>query len=310
MDNPLKKKLVIAVASSAIFDLSEADSVFQNQGQEAYRKYTLENENNPFFQGPGFSFIQRLLSVNNPETQFEPIEVVLLSKNDAFTGNRVYKSLEHYGLSIGRAAFTCGSKPYPYIKAFQASLFLSANEKDVKDAVQQQMPAGIIMAPQKLSKTPDPVKPELKIAFDFDGIIVDDSSEQIFLEQGLDSFQNHEQEHSAIPLPPGPLQPLLKKISAIQLQEFEKQKAAPHYKARIRTAIITARKAPAHDRVIRTLRHWNIHVDEAFFLGGVSKAAVLSEYSPHIFFDDQRSNLTQPTVSMAMVHVPYGVVNN
>jgi 5'-nucleotidase len=309
MDYPIKDKLVIAVASSAIFDLGEADRIFRQQGEKAYRQYTRENENTPFHTGPAFSFIQRLLSVNNPELNFHPVEVVLLSKNDADTGNRVLKSLQHHELPITRAAFTCGKKPYSYIKAFNAALFLSADDTDVKDAIEQNMPAGIIMMPGKAHKDYEEATGELKIAFDFDGIVADDSAERVYQTEGLDRFQNHELELSSVPHPPGPLHILLKKISNIQQKEFQKQKSDPFYKPRIRTAIITARKSPAHDRVIHTLRHWNIHVDEAFFLGGISKARILSEFSPHIFFDDQRSNLTGATVSMAMVHVPYGVTN-
>ncbi len=308
MVHKIEDKLVIAVASSALFDLGEADKVFQSQGEDAYRNYTRENENKPFEKGHGFSFIQRLLSVNTPP-EFEPIEVILLSKNDADTGLRVFNTIEHYNLPISRAAFTCGNSPFTYISPFNASLFLSANENDVRLAVDNNLPAGIILAPDSKQADPNAESEELKIAFDFDGILADDSSEKIFVEKGLDSFQDHEQRLSQTPMSRGPLLSLLEKISNIQKGEFEKQKSEPFYKAKIRTAIITARNAPAHQRVIKTLRHWGIHVDQAFFLGGISKDRILREYQPHIFFDDQRGNLANLETPMAMVHVPYGIKN-
>ncbi|MBF0430152.1 MAG: 5'-nucleotidase [Fibrobacteria bacterium] len=309
MPYPIEDKLVIAVASSAIFDLGEADTVFTTQGEDSYRKYTREKETSPFKKGPAFTFIQNLLSVNNPQTQFEPIEVILLSKNDADTGNRVFNSLQHYKLPITRAAFTCGRKPFTYLSSFKASLFLSANKEDVIDAVREGWPAGIIMASGPVPENTEPGKEELKLAFDFDGIIADDSSEQVYQKEGLDGFQRHEKALSNTPLSPGPLMRLLEKISGIQQKEFEKQKTEPHYKPKIRTAIITSRMAPAHQRVIHTLRHWGIHIDQAFFMGGISKSNLLSELQPHIFFDDQLDNLSDINASMAMVHVPYGVIN-
>ncbi len=304
MAYPIESKLVIAVSSSALFNLGDADKVFKAEGEDAYRTYTLEHEHEPFPKGPAFSFVQRLLSVNNPKINFEPVEVILLSKNDADTGNRVFVSLKHYGLPISRAAFTCGRPPYQYISAFNSALFLSRDEADVKAAVDEGKPAGILLTASSLQTEESETDEELKIAFDFDGIIADHSSEKIYQTQGLDSFQSHEESHRNKPMPPGPLLPLLEKISNIQKVEFTKQKENPFYKPKVRTAIITARMAPAQSRVIQTLRHWGIHVDEAFFLGGISKAKVLEKYQPHIFFDDRRDNLVAPTVSMAMVHVP------
>ncbi len=306
----LENKLVIGVASSAIFNLKEADRVFREEGEEAYRIFSREKENEPFLPGSGFSFIKRLLAINSPAEQFEPIEVVLLSKNDADTGNRVFNSFKHYNMGVTRAAFTCGQNPYTYIKAFNASLFLSANERDVSEAAALGFPAGLIL-PHEWEGHDEKVNLDdiLKIAFDFDGILADDSSEKVFKERGLAEFQHHEEENSHVPMASGPLLTLLRKISAIQKTEFERQKLEPHYKPKIQTAMVTARNAPAHERVIQSLRHWGIHIDVSFFLGGISKAKILSEYRPHIFFDDQKLNLAKPDIPMAMVHVPYGIGN-
>lgn len=302
---PIEDKLVIAVASSAIFDLGEADRVFRQQGEESYRRYTREHENEPFPPGPAFRFIERLLTVNSPERGMEPIEVVLLSKNDADTGLRVLKSLEHYKLPITRAAFTCGVKPYHYISAFNAVLFLSSHESDVSETLAAGKPAGLLLPSNNTSQNAkvDMSEP-LKVAFDFDGIIVDDEAEKVFQEGGLESFQSHEVQNKTVPLGAGPLLPLLTQLSRLQQLEFEKQKNEPFYKPMIRTAMITARSAPAHERAVHTLRSLGIHVDEAFFLGGISKARILEQFNPHIFFDDQIHNLEPSSASMALVHVP------
>jgi len=308
MSFPIEKKLVISVASSAVFNLTEADKVFREQGEEAYRKYTLENEEAPFEKGSGFSFLQRILAINDAKTDFEPIEVVLLSKNDADTGNRVFNSFKHYGMSVIRAAFTNGASPYTYMDSFNSCLFLSANKEDVEGAVSQNFPGGLILPSLSGGEEQTDVSEPLKIAFDFDGILADDSAEKVFKEQGLKEFYSHEEKLSKIPLPPGPLLTLLKKISDIQKLEFDRQKTDVHYKPRIQTALITARSAPAHERVVHTIRHWGIHIDSSFFLGGISKSRILDQYRPHIFFDDQIQNLENVSVPMAMVHVPYGVV--
>jgi len=320
---PIDEKLVIAVASSALFDLGEADRVFRQEGEESYRSYTRNHENEAFPPGPAFHFLQRLLSVNDSQRNFEPIEVVLLSKNDADTGLRVLKSLEHYKLPITRAAFTCGVKPYHYLSAFNSVLFLSSHQPDVMEAIAAGKPAGLLVssttvqsavtnenhAHPDISLFSEPYKlPDsqevLRVAFDFDGIVVDDEAEKIFQEGGLQSFQDHEVEKRAVPLGAGPLTPLLLKLSRLQKLEFEKQKEDPSYKPCIRTAMITARSAPAHERAVKTLRALGIHVDEAFFLGGISKARILEQFHPHIFFDDQLHNLDSIHHPIALVHIP------
>lgn len=306
---PIEEKLVIAVSSGAIFDLGEADRVFREEGEEAYRQFTRMHEMEPFLPGSAFDFVKRICAVNDASLGFVPIEVVLLSRNDADTGNRVLMSADHYKLPVTRAAFICGQQPHQYIDAFNASLFLSANPEDVKEALAHQKPAGLLLAPHKtginssVSTERDPEEP-LKIAFDFDGIIADAESEDVFQKEGMDSFHHYEVLKKHIPHRTGPLFPLLKKISEIQKSEFAKQKEFPFYKSRIRTAIITARSAPAQQRVVHTLRSLDIHIDEAFFLGGISKARILDEFKPHIFFDDQVHNLLSPKVPMALVHVP------
>lgn len=312
MPYPIHEKIVIGIASSAIFDLSESDRVFREEGLSHYRRYTLDHENDPFRPGAAFQFIRRLLAVNDPAIGFEPIEVILLSKNDADTGLRVFNSIEHYGLPITRAAFTCGRKPYLYLDSFNSCLFLSAHEGDVADAVADRKPAGYILrADGEVGQEPAglPDDEELRIAFDFDGIVADDSSERIFREDGMNGFYEHERLNRHLPMKPGPLLPLLEKISAIQKAEMRKGEENRSYRPRIRTALITARCAPAHTRAIKTLRGFGIHIDEAFFLGGIEKNRILSEFRPHIFFDDQRSHIEPASLLVPSVHVPYGAAN-
>lgn len=217
------------------------------------------------------------------------------------------RSIAHYGLDISRAAFMTGAAPYPYLPAFNTSLFLSANEQDVHAAIAAGHAAGLVLP----SKTDDDENDaELRVAFDFDGVIADDESETVFKQSGLDQFHAHETLHIARPHQPGPLAAMFQKLALMQRMEERMQKKDPAYRKLLRIAIITARSAPSHERVVTTLKSWGVSANETFFLGGMDKARVLSVFRPHIFFDDQLSHLrSTPEGTIPMVHVPFGVAN-
>jgi len=301
----IESKFVIAVASSALFDLTESDRVFREKGEEEYRQYQRKHERAILEKGVAFPLIQRILSINTEEDQ--PVEVVLLSRNDPDTGLRVFKSIEKYGLPITRAVFVAGRNPFAYMNAFNASLFLSGNPDDVKEAIEHGYPAGCIYPSEYIDDLDDQ---ELRLAFDFDGVIADDSAETIYQTEGtLQSFHQHEKEKALELIPAGPLFSFFSELSRLQKRELEKHKEDEQYKPKIRIAICTARNAPAHERVITTLRKHDIRVDEAFFMGGVEKSRVLSIFKPHIFFDDQASHIQGVARLFPSVHVPFGVTN-
>lgn len=306
MPYPIHEKLVVSVASSALFDLSGSDAVFQTEGPEAYREYQRANENVVLKPGVAFPFIKRLLSLNEKDPN-SPVEVILLSRNTADTGLRVFKSIEAYSLGISRAAFLGGGSPYLYIKAFSCSLFLSANERDVKDAIMHGAPAGLVL---ESDFTDDPDDRELRVAFDFDGVLADDEAEVAYHDsRDLAAYHQLEKERAEQALSDGPLKELLEKIAQLQTRELAKAKEDPSYQPMIKTAIITARNAPAHERLIHTLRSWGITVDSTFLLGGMEKARILEVFRPHIFFDDQKVHLDTSCGIVPSVHVPFGITN-
>jgi 5'-nucleotidase len=306
MSYPIEKKLVIAVSSSALFDLSESNAIFVEQGPKAYKEFQQDNLEKVLGKGVAFPFIKRFLNINSRFPQHEPVEVVLLSRNSAATGKRVFRSIQAYGLNITRAAFVEGKSPFEYVPAFNASLFLSANEKDVQNAIDAGFPAGVVLPGKSVN---DEGSDELRIAFDFDGVIADDEAEAIFKEGGLSVFQAYEVINSHIPHKPGLLADLFKKLSFLQQLEDEEVEKDHHYKRLLRTAIVTARNAPSHERVITTLESWGVSANETFFLGGMAKDRILSRLKPHIFFDDQRSHLEFGAGDIPMVHIPFGIAN-
>jgi 5'-nucleotidase len=306
MAYPIEHKLVIGIASSALFDLTASHQIYLDGGAEEYRKYQEQNIDVILDKGVAFPFIRRFLSINKHYAQSQPVEVVLLSRNSPETGLRVMNSIAHYGLDISRACFVTGKSPYTYLPAFNTSLFLSAHEEDVRNALEANYPAGLVLP----SRTEDDDDTELRIAFDFDGVIADDESETVFKRNNdVDEFHAHELEKAAIPHQPGPLADLFRKLSLMQQMEEDAQLADPGYKKILRIAIITARSAPAHERVVTTLKSWGVSANETFFLGGMEKARVLSIFKPHIFFDDQLSHLKSPAGNIPMVHVPFGIAN-
>lgn len=308
MTYDLEKRLVIGLASSALYDLSEADKVFESEGEVGYREYQRQHQLTILSEGVAFSFIKRLLAINEIRPRDPLIEVVLLSRNDPETGLRVMNSIKHHGLDISRAAFLQGRDPYKYIPALSICLFLSANQLDVRQAVCAGYPAGQVLPSASNDIIDDQ---ELRIAFDFDGVLADDESESVYqINKSVSEFHKHESDRRDVPHNPGPLKNFLAKLSGIQALEQEHAKINAIYEPRIRISIVTARSAPSHERVINTMRSWGITVNEAFFLGGIDKSKVLSVLNPHMFFDDQRGHLLSTAALLPSVHVPFGVTNN
>lgn len=301
----LTGRLVIGLSSSALFDLDESDKVFREQGEQAYRDYQRENQDIPIITGVAYPFIRRLLKLN--EISDEPlVEVILLSRNDPDTGLRVMNSIEHYELSITRAVFLQGQSAYKYIPAFDIELFLSANEGDVKQAVDAGFPAGQILHGNISDDIEDM---QLRIAFDFDGVLIDDEAETIYKKSNeLGDFHSHESSKVDIAHNPGPLKNFLDRISYIQKLETTYKLKNPNYEPVLRVSIVTARNAPSHKRAINTMREWDILANEAFFMGGVEKSKVLEILKPHIFFDDQKLHLKSASI-LPSVHIPFGVAN-
>ncbi|MEV8469761.1 5'-nucleotidase [Ralstonia sp. UNC404CL21Col] len=307
MAYPIERKLVIGVASSALFNLSESDEIYKRQGVEEYRLHQEENLDTPFPKGVAFPFIRRFLRINQVFPKQSPVEVVLLSRNSPETGLRVFRSIRHYGLDITRAAFMAGRSPYEYVPAFNASLFLTANQTDVQQSIDANYPAGLVLPSTVYD---DELDIELRVAFDFDGVIADDEAESVYKRNNdLGEFQAHESAHREIPHQPGLLANLFMKLAFLQKLEEKRVKEEPGYKKLLRTAIVTARNAPSHERVVTTLKSWGVSPDESFFLGGMDKARILSILKPHMYFDDQLSHLQSSAANIPMVHIPFGIAN-
>ncbi|MEU5567592.1 5'-nucleotidase [Micromonospora musae] len=304
----LENRLVIGIASSALFDLAASDEVFRTQGEESYRRYQEENIGSPLTPGVAFPFIKRLLSLNDlSSNEADPlVEVIILSRNDPDTGLRVMKSVAHHKLAITRAIFTQGKSPYEFMPVLHMSLFLSANPTDVKEAMSRNLPAGQVLPSEY---TDDEDDPDLRIAFDFDGVLADDASERVMQAEGLKRFHAHETANAVTPHSPGPLHDFLKQINKIQQREEAERASDPNYKVRLRVSIVTARNAPSHERALASLKAWGVTVNDAFFLGGIDKGAVIGVLKPHIFFDDQQTHLVSTSRVAPSVHVPFGVVN-
>ncbi|WP_199030632.1 5'-nucleotidase [Ralstonia flaminis] len=307
MAYPIERKLVIGVASSALFDLAESDEIYRTEGVEQYRLHQEKNLDVPFPKGVAFPFIRRFLHINRVFPKQSPVEVVLLSRNSPETGLRVFRSIKHYGLDITRAAFMAGRSPYEYVPAFNASLFLTANEADVQQSIDANYPAGLVLPSTVYD---DALDTELRVAFDFDGVIADDEAESVYKRNNdLDEFQAHESAHRETPHQPGLLADLFMKLAFLQKLEEKRVKEEPGYQKLVRTAIVTARNAPAHERVVTTLKSWGVSPDESFFLGGMDKARILSILKPHMYFDDQLSHLKSSVANIPMVHIPFGIAN-
>lgn len=308
MPYELEGRLVIGVASSAVFDLRDSDAVFRKQGEEQYRKYQQDNLDVPLSKGIAFPFIKRLLALNDlsPDVSDPFVEVVLLSRNDPDTGLRVMKTIEHYGLGMTRAIFMQGRSPYEYIPALNIALFLSAHRPDVESAIGLGHPAGQVLQSKFDDDESDNM---LRIAFDFDGVLAGDESESVMQQQGLEAFHDYEVKNVMQPHNPGPLKEFLVRVSKIQSAEEAHKKTHPEYKNRVRVSIVTARNAPSHERALKTLKSWGVMANDAFFLGGIEKGKVLAILKPHMFFDDQAGHLKSASAVVPSVHIPFGVTN-
>lgn len=293
----IREKLVVGITSRALFDLEESHTIFEQDGIEAYQKYQILHENNILEHGPAFSLVKKLLNLHNPQTRESLVEVILLSRNSADTGLRIFNSIKAYDLNITRAAFTNGESPYRYISAFGAHLFLSTHHQDVQQALNAHCAAATLLP----AKSNHPDEGPLKIAFDGDAVLFSDEAERIFQSEGLDAFKASESKAARTPLQPGPFQGFLRALQGIQ-QLF------PAETCPIRTALVTARDAPAHERVIHTLRTWKIRTDEALFLGGLDKSEFLKAFDADIFFDDQMRHCNSTQQHVTTAHVPHGVM--
>lgn len=310
MAHQLDEKMVIGVSSRALFDLTLENEIFESQGLEAYCRYQVEHEQDILKPGPGFGLIRALLGLNKYGRGKDLVEVVIMSRNSPDTSLRVFNAIAHYGLNITRSALVSGASLAPYLEAFHTDLFLSAYEDDVQCAIDSGIAAGIICTERRRQVIP--IQPgfadlrqeaagkdgQIRIAFDGDAVLFTDESEMIFKEKGLVAFEENEKTHAREPLAEGPFAQFLKKLSELR-RELDGQDCL------IRTALVTSRSAPAHERVIRTMRAWNVRIDEAFFLGGLPKKDVLKAFGAQIFFDDQWIHTDSAALSVPAARVPY-----
>lgn len=293
-------RLTVAISSRALFDLDESHRVFEQEGVDAYHAYQVARENEVLAPGVAFTLVQKLLALNERIGDAGRVEIILLSRNSSDTGLRVFNSIHHHGLDITRAAFTSGASPYRYVSAFDAHLFLSADPDDVRQALAAGCAAAtLIPAPSRSAgDTPAPVR----IAFDGDAVLFSDEAERVYRSEGLAAFNEREVAAAAVPLSAGPFKGFLLALHRIQA-------LFPPRDAPLRTALITARGAPSHERVIRTLRDWGIRIDEALFLGGLPKGSFLEAFDADIYFDDQEGHCADARGRVATGHVPHGVAN-
>ena len=293
----LDDKLVVAISSRALFDLEEENKVFESGDDAGYMKLQLERLDVPARPGIAYSLVRKLLRFNDDGVQ--RVEVVILSRNDPVSGMRVFRSGTANGISLQRGVFTQGRPPFGYLRPLRAHLFLSVNAEDVREALNAGFPAARVLVESVHAS--DAYPNEVRIAFDGDAVLFSDEAERVFQAQGLDAFQQHESTKAQMPLPEGPFKPLLAALHRLQL--------AGNASMRIRTALVTARSAPAHERAIRTLMNWNIKVDEAMFLGGLPKGEFLREFEPDFFFDDQTGHVDSAARHVPAGHVASGISN-
>ena len=296
MPTSLDGQLVVAISSRALFDFEEENEHFEAHDDRAYMRLQLERLDLPAKPGVAFSLVNKLLAFNVETPQ---VEVVILSRNDPVSGLRVFRSAQHYGLAVQRGVFTRGESPWRYLRPLNAHLFLSTNEADVRSALGAGVPAARVYPHSARASSAHPS--EVRIAFDGDAVLFSDEAERVYAHSGLDAFQAHERDHSGTPLAAGPFKPLL-----VALQRL--QQAAPR-DMRVRTALVTARSAPAHERAMRTLMDWNIEIDAAMFLGGLPKGEFLREFEPDFFFDDQSGHIQNAAAHVPSGHVAAGIRN-
>ena len=297
MPATLEGQLVVAISSRALFDFEEENRIFEAGDDRAYMQLQLQRVEQPARPGVAFSLVNKLLAFNSDA--LARVEVVILSRNDPVSGMRVFRSAQHYGLPVQRGVFTRGQPPWRYLRPLAANLFLSTNEADVRQALAVGVPAARVYPESARASAAHP--DEVRIAFDGDAVLFSDEAERVYQAQGLHAFQSHERDRAATPLAPGPFKPLLEALHRLQ--------RAPAAGMRLRTALVTARSAPAHERAIRTLMDWQIDVDEAMFLGGLAKGSFLREFEPDFFFDDQTGHIENAALHVPAGHVASGISN-
>ena len=297
--------LIVAISSRTLFDLEDSHTLFERDGLEAYAAFQRSHEDQLLQPGVAFPLVRKLLALNEGSPAEAPrVEVILISRNSADTGLRIFNSIAHHGLSISRAAFSNGAPPFPYIRPFGADLFLSTHAEDVRSALAAGVAAATLLPGSNLSpRAPQHRQDQLRIAFDGDAVIFDDESERVSREGGLAAFTEHERLRAGEPMSGGPFRGFLDALHRLQAA-FPPGEAAP-----IRTALVTARSVPAHERVIRTLREWGIRLDEALFLGGRPKGPFLEAFGADIFFDDSEHNIVSARGHVTAGHVPHGIAN-
>ena len=295
----MNSKLVIGISSRALFDLSQSHKIFEKEGIDAYRSHQIKNENEILDPGEAYNLVTKILKINDLYDSENRVEVILLSRNTADTGLRVFNSIEAHELNITRAVFCGGESPYKYVKAFGVDLFLSSSKDDVKMAIENNVPSARIIPSKAKKKVKD--SDLLKIAFDGDSVIFSDESEKVFEEAGLQAFLDNERKKKSM-LKAGPFKSFLVELNKLQ-SELESGDCP------IRTALVTARSAPSHKRVIKTLRKWGVRIDESLFLGGMNKSDFLISFEADIFFDDQQQNITDASYKVTSDHVPFGIKN-
>ena len=292
-------QLVVAISSRALFDFEEENAVFESADDRAYMQLQLERIDKAAKPGVAYRLVKKLEAFNADGVK--RVDVVILSRNDPVSGLRVFRSVKSAQLGIERGVFTRGRAPFSYLEPLKANLFLSANADDVRAALVAGFPAALVYTQ---TARDDPHPDEVRIAFDGDAVLFADEAERVFHQHGLTAFQSHEADHATRPLPPGPFKPLLEALHRLQRVD-----ASGAVKMKLRTALVTARSAPAHERAIRTLMDWHIDVDEAMFLGGLAKGPFLREFEPDFYFDDQTRHVESASVHVPAGHVPHGIAN-
>lgn len=297
MSYDLTKPLVIGISSRALFNLEQENSIFEEKGVAAYEEYQINHENEILQKGPAFHLVKAFLQLNEKHNE-RLVEVIVMSRNNPNTSLRIFNSIENYGLDITRAALTSGAGISPYLKAFKTDLFLSANAQDVQEAINNCVAAGRILTGASHADSKQKID-QIRIAFDGDAVLFSSEAEKIYQKNGMQAFTEHEKENANNPMKKGPFANFLTTLSHIQ-DLFKDRDIQP-----VRTALVTSRNVPAHERAIKTLREWKVHIDEAFFLGGVSKTEVLAAFGAHIFFDDQDIHTKPASKVVTSATVPY-----
>lgn len=298
MPYDLTAPLVIGISSRALFNLEDENAVFEKHGLKAYADYQRQHEKDVLLPGPAFNLVKAFLNLNALKPDHRTVEVIIMSRNSPETSLRIFHSIEHYGLDITRAALLSGADVAPYLKAFKTDLFLSAYAPDVKQAVDNGVAAGMILTGKQHANSREEIG-QIRIAFDGDAVLFSAESERVFKQRGIEAFNEHEQSNVDKPLQKGPFANFLMALSGLQ-NIYQTQEQSP-----IRTALVTSRSVPAHERAIKTLREWGVRVDEAFFLGGVAKKDILASFGAHIFFDDQYVHADPASEVVPSAVVPY-----